>query len=417
MVVGWFVEFVRCLGNVKVRLGLYLVLMLVYVFGVLWLREQGLLPLYSGDERYYVSAGLEYVAGVPPVEANFEHPPLAKYVIGFCESVGLGHVCSAVSVYLGCVGVGEALRAMGLSIGVVFAVFLALLFDPLVVSLAAHHLLDTYMFLFAGLLVYVYAVSFRRGFRFSNAVVCGVVAGLGLACKLPFALLVLGIVFHYLFTWFRCGRPRGRLVLLAVALVSCLAIYSLSYLADILYGGPHLLLEHHFRMAAYMLQAHSPSLATVGNGVLLYMLRLEAWRDAGTLRVTIRVLNETLSPIVETTSLGPQHIGFIMFRPYMANLLLPISPIAALCLLKPDPLALLFGLTHLACLTMLLFGPIWWYYCLPLLTGYLAITYWLSREYRKPTPTLLLLGTLTAWALYALEYASIETTLTLAQST
>jgi len=388
--------------------------MLVYIFVVLRLRECGLLPLYSGDEHYYISVGLKYVAGVPPIKANFEHPPLAKYVIGFCESVGLGHICSAISVYLGCVGVSETLRVMGLPIDIVFAVFLALLFDPLVVSLAAHHLLDSYMFLFAGLLVYAYAVSFERGFKFSNAVVCGMIAGLGLACKLPFALLVLGILFHCLFTRFRCGRARGGLALLTVALVSCLTIYSLSYVVDILYGGPRLLLEHHFRMAAYMLQAHSPSLATAGNGVLLYMLRLEAWRDAGTLRVTIRVLNETLSPIVEATSLGPQHIGFIMFRPYMANLLLAISPIAALCLLKQDPLALLFGLTHLACLTMLLFGPIWWYYCLPLLTGYLAITYWLSREYCKPTPTLLLLGTLIAWALYALlEYAGIETTLTL----
>lgn len=64
-----------------------------------------LLPLYSGGRRYCVSAGLEHVVGVHPIEANFEHPPLAEYVIGFRESVGLRHACFIAAVYFGCVGV------------------------------------------------------------------------------------------------------------------------------------------------------------------------------------------------------------------------------------------------------------------------------------------------------------------------
>lgn len=414
MVVERFTRIVRYLESPKVRLTFYSVLMIVYILAVMLLRERRLLVLYSGDEHYYVSAGLEYVAGVAPIKANFEHPPLAKYIIGFCESVGLGHICSAVAVYFGCVGAGETLLVVGLPVGVALAVFLALLFDPFVVSLAAHHLLDTYMFLFAGLSIYIYAISFRRGFKLWNAVVCGAVAGLGLACKLPFALLVFGMLSHYLLIAFKSKRLKYRLALLAAAFIACLVAYSLSYLADILHGGVHLFLEHHARMIAYMSQAHPPTLVTIGNGVLLYMLRLEAWRDIGTLRVTIYVPNGSASPIIETTSLGPQHIGFIAFRPYMASLLLPISPIAALCLLEPDTIALLFGLIHVTSLAMLLFGPIWWYYSLPLLTGYLAIAYWLSKKSRKLVLVALPLGTLLAWALYAvLRLASITITATI----
>jgi len=63
MFVRGFRRFLYRLDNVRVRLIFYAILMLVYIFVVLRLRECGLLPLYSGDEHYYTSTGLKYVAG------------------------------------------------------------------------------------------------------------------------------------------------------------------------------------------------------------------------------------------------------------------------------------------------------------------------------------------------------------------
>ncbi|WP_205128620.1 hypothetical protein, partial [Escherichia coli] len=50
------------------------------------------------DELVYVGCGVEYVVNfTPPINCNFEHPPLGKYLIGSAVLLGLG---SALYLFL-----------------------------------------------------------------------------------------------------------------------------------------------------------------------------------------------------------------------------------------------------------------------------------------------------------------------------
>ena len=59
------------------------------------------------DEVLYIKAGEAYLRGVPPIFINFEHPPLAKYLIGFFYIIKLGSYLPLITILFVCLHAGQ----------------------------------------------------------------------------------------------------------------------------------------------------------------------------------------------------------------------------------------------------------------------------------------------------------------------
>jgi 4-amino-4-deoxy-L-arabinose transferase-like glycosyltransferase len=137
-------------------------------------------PTTFTDDMLYAYAGWTYVHGLSPDQVNFEHPPLAKYLIGvsellFHDPVTLGiifAVATLVIVYL------ISSRLMPPYFALVPVWFLA--FDRLFIYSSAVSLLDIYMTFFVTACVILFLL-----FRHSKwlPIVLGVSIGLAVATK------------------------------------------------------------------------------------------------------------------------------------------------------------------------------------------------------------------------------------------
>jgi len=346
------------LWSVWLRVGVY-----VAALGFLvWFAGFRVFILYSGDEELYREVGVEYVGGTPPAGLNFEHPPLAKYVIGWCIVAGVGRVCSAFFAWLALVGLGEAAWLLGLRGRGWLGLVAAVLTDPLLLGISKLYMLDVYMlgFFGAALPLVVGLLSGRGGAL--RAAGAGALLGAAFAskmlCLLPCLAAVLALT-----------RRRG-LRLAAVAVAAAGLVYLASYAADFAAGGPGLVVEHHLEMYRYMSIRHGFSAPLAANGWLLYFARVELWKDIGSVSLVFDEEGRLVSVTYNFT--GPR--VYYRFQPYLGSLLLPLSPVAALSV------GGVAALLHLSSLWVLVYGPIWWYLVLPAYTGHLVLGLWLSRR-------------------------------------
>jgi hypothetical protein len=99
-----------------------------------------------GDAGYYISAGTAYVTGALPDSTNPEHPPLAKYIIGFFN-VYLGNATLG-SVVFGLLGAAAAFlisRKLNLNREWATVTVWLLAFDSVSISTAIYPVLDGFM--------------------------------------------------------------------------------------------------------------------------------------------------------------------------------------------------------------------------------------------------------------------------------
>jgi dolichyl-phosphate-mannose--protein O-mannosyl transferase len=113
------------------------------------------------DNELYALAGWEYVHGLSPEKINFEHPPLAKYLIGFSILIsGSQNVFSIIFGVATLLVTFLIARRLLPSYYALLPTFL-LGFDSMFVQFSAASLLDVYCTFFAALYVLVF-MSLRR---------------------------------------------------------------------------------------------------------------------------------------------------------------------------------------------------------------------------------------------------------------
>jgi len=144
------------------------------------------------DPELYALAGWLYVHGVPPSEFNFEHPPIAKYFIGFSEVLfqsptaanALFSLATLIVVYL------LSLKLFGKTAFALMPVY-ALSLEKLFLSEARSSMLDVYSTFFVSLsvLIFLYAIKVPKLFPILSAVI-----GLGVACKWESGLIVFAFI-------------------------------------------------------------------------------------------------------------------------------------------------------------------------------------------------------------------------------
>jgi 4-amino-4-deoxy-L-arabinose transferase-like glycosyltransferase len=183
-------------------------------------------PTTLTDDMLYAYAGWTYVHGLSPDNVNFEHPPLAKYLIGvsellFHDPVTLGIVFAAVTlviVYL------IASRLMPPYFALVPVWFLG--FDRLFILTSAISLLDIYVTFFVAASVLLFLV-----FRHSKwlPIVSGVSIGLAVAAKWP-AIFVVPALFAYVALEKDKAGLRSLLLSLPIAALAYVSTYGVFFL-------------------------------------------------------------------------------------------------------------------------------------------------------------------------------------------
>jgi hypothetical protein len=132
------------------------------------------------DNDRYAWAGWEYVHGLSPEKFNFEHPPLAKYLIGFSEVVFRSQV--ALSVVFGAATLLITFIIGRRTLPSYYALLppFLLAFDRLFIQFSATSMLDIYCTFFLSLYVLLF-YAFRR-MRWSW-IPLGIIIGLSAASK------------------------------------------------------------------------------------------------------------------------------------------------------------------------------------------------------------------------------------------
>mgnify|MGYP007042367236 CR=1 FL=1 len=152
-----------------------------------WMAGLGNTEWFIGDNDLYAYAGWRYVKGASPDEINFEHPPLAKYLIGLsCLVFSNSNVISAVLGVCSLLILYELCKKLlGDSLFALVPVYMLSL-DRLFVGFSSTSMLDIYLVFFLLLSVLLFGCVDSDVKMFGGAVALGLAS----ACKLtaPFAI-------------------------------------------------------------------------------------------------------------------------------------------------------------------------------------------------------------------------------------
>ena len=377
--------------NTLERLGLYTLLVVAYTIVSVKLESIGVIPLASRDEDLYIEAGLKYINGTPPIDYNMEHPPLAKYIIGICHSTGLGDLCPRIAVATSVILASKSLSNLGFKKASKW-IYLALL-DPLLYSLSLHDLLDTYMLPASMLTLYTYTLKTREPLK---TILLGASSGIALAMKHPALLIVAPIQALHI-------RNTKSIKTALLLLTITLAAYTATYIQDARTYGPEAIIKHNIEALEYMKGRHGFSPIILANGILEYILRIELWGKTHIITINITFTNHTLANYtINTTKLEEPEL-VINYTPWLANLALvtvPAVTIHTLTSKKPEhknlkELSIITLATHLH----LAFGPLWWYYTLPVAAGYILLLAYLEQRDARLYGYIILSQALT-WIIY-----------------
>jgi hypothetical protein len=147
--------------------------------------------VYPDAYNSYVPAGVAYVSGALPDSVNAEHPPLAKYIIGFfavylgspeLASLLFGFFCAVIVLYLTRALIGRVRWAL--------ASVCILAFDQVNVSISIYPMLEIFMLLFALLTTY-FANRAKTKWGYAIAVVF---SGFAIACKWTAVFIILPVI-------------------------------------------------------------------------------------------------------------------------------------------------------------------------------------------------------------------------------
>jgi hypothetical protein len=223
------------------------------------------------------------------MNCNFEHPPLAKYFIGFFSLLRISGIvysvlaiASGVLLYLMIKDYTSGDWCAELSILVFF------LFDTTIFNTCRFLLLDPLAVFFALLSIYL----FQRSYRWASAVI----SGLAIASKFSVAPIVAGL---WLLLLFKDKRVKESLTYLALAFTT----YFSTFIMDLRLGWDGVI-RHHVEMFEYMYWRHGFSPAITVLGFIKLVVRVEAWRYLGdytfivsTIGSTVELVNTTFTPV------------------------------------------------------------------------------------------------------------------------
>lgn len=182
------------------------------------------------DDKLYAYAGWLYVQGKSPDIVNFEHPPLAKYLIGFSEIIFknpamLGFIFSLLTLIILYIISKKTLKTFPFTILPV----LILSLDKLYIRFSSSSMLDIYLVFFALLSVLIFMISLENK-KFIPLLYLSI--GLAIACKWIAGFLLISLIIYYFLS-----RKSFELKLLPLGIALTSLTYMLTYIMFFLNGN------------------------------------------------------------------------------------------------------------------------------------------------------------------------------------
>ena len=236
--------------------------------------------VYPDAYNSYVPAGLAYITGGPINLTNPEHPPLAKYIIGFfaayAHNANVGSLLfSLLSIVMVLLLSGRLFPGNEKRLAVVFL----LAFDSINVSISVDPMLEVFMLFFSLLGLYLLSAPDPR---IRNYLLGGICLGFSLASKWTALFIILpALVFLIL-------KKKYAGVLLAIAASSF--AYLLPFVPFILTNGFSGFLSDQMFMLRFMFAMH----ASFGTGAATFFNRAVMFLDLSSGTPSL----STLFPIV-----------------------------------------------------------------------------------------------------------------------
>jgi len=222
--------------------------LILALIAVLYLSSAGLervVRLQKPPDAYtYIQAAQQILAGCSPLEANWEHPPLAKLIMAISmKAVSHPYLAAALpctTLSLAAVLAVEKLAKESGADPKLAALLLAL--NPIYFLYTTTPLLDAYA---TPLAIIGYTLSLSPSP--AHKLAAGATLGLAAACKWTALPTLLAAA---LYTLIQEKKP-AKAALIATAATTA---YTLTYLP---YTTPHTIIQHHKKMLAYMLTLHA----------------------------------------------------------------------------------------------------------------------------------------------------------------
>jgi predicted membrane-bound dolichyl-phosphate-mannose-protein mannosyltransferase len=322
------------------------------------------------DEEVYIGCGIAYVANfTPPVLCNFEHPPFAKYVIGFSHLLGFSRALFMFFYALSCYLLFLVVYRLFQDFGVSVFVSLLLFFDTLFFNTFRFLLLDPVAVVLS---LASLCLAFSAWFSASAAL-----AGLALASKFSSAPTVL----TSLCTVFRRRGFGGALRFFAIAFL----VYLATYVADFRLGFSTVF-EHHVKMFGYMGWRHGLSPAIASIGFLKLLTRVEVWRFGGNIYVYVANSSGAWTVHNITTVSGSGlyvAVGVGLGSPAWYFLFPALLHATYTALVERDEALRFVCLWGWLSLLNVVAGPIDWYYANALPVLYAVLGLWFRRVFGR----------------------------------
>ena len=201
--------------------------------------------LYGDSYQYYVPAGLEYISGRLPSSLNPEHPPLAKYIIGFFALYSGGPVVGTIlfSAMSGGLAFLLSRKLTSNSRWALVAVWF-MAFDQVNILISSDPMLEIFMLFFALLGVYC-TLTATRPVHFAAT---GLMLGFAVACKWSGLSFLLGVLLFFIIN-------HKYLAWLLVSTTAC-AAYLFSYAVLIIEKGFGSFFDLQIWMLKFMSSTH-----------------------------------------------------------------------------------------------------------------------------------------------------------------
>jgi hypothetical protein len=227
-----------------------------------WMANPRDMEWFIGDNLIYALAGWKYVHGVSPDQFNYEHPPLAKYIIGLSEVLFNNE--NVIGVLLGVTLLFVVYQlAKALLRDPIFALLpvYALSLERLFIGLSSTSMLDIYyvFFLFLSLFFFI------TGTGTLGTLAGSVALGMSIACK-----VVAGLAFIPLVALALAERRRFKTILFPMAIVPL--VYVLSYVVLFMSGrGLPDFVEVQLKMFGLHYEARSAMMYPSGRWLLTFL--------------------------------------------------------------------------------------------------------------------------------------------------
>jgi len=326
------------------------------------------------DDKLYALAGWHYIHGTSPDTVNFEHPPLAKYMIGLSEALFmnpalLGFVFSILTLILVYV-ISRKLVTTSL-IAMFPSVLLSL--DKIYIQFSTSSMLDIYATFFA-----VMSLLLLTSRKEEVIPLLGVTMGLGISCKWTSAFLLILPVLYYAVRHDLRGMKLYPLCIFLAALT-----YTASY-AGFFYAGHglHDFLDLQLKMLSFHQQRHLMASGIKPLRILLVFLTgIEGPTQIQTLLINTDANNVTTIGSGSGVSLYWAYNPLTWPISFSASILALYYSVRKDRDMMPLPLAFLLLLSSSASLG----EPFVWYLLPGLPLAYISLTYVVNKTHVEST--------------------------------